>query len=260
MASLFPLSGRSEISGTALVALLGEFGLSEAAARRHLARMREDDMLAGTRDGRSTRYRMIGRFGERARSIGAGLGAPPPPWEGHFHALLFAVPEPRRAYRDRLRRMATFVGYGQLQPGVLIAVTDLAARIDDVLAECPADARVTRATLAMDADEAARVAVPAWDLDDLAATLTRHAENLEAALCEPGDPPSGGAALRHVSDLFNGVFLDLLRDPRLPAELRPPGWPFPRLLRAMGEARDRFQPPAIEFLHARLEEIDGPPR
>jgi len=256
VATLYQMSGRSELSGRTLVALLGEFGLGEAAARRHLARMREDDQLAVRRDGRTSRYRMSGAFGDRARRLEAELGDAPAVWEGHYHALLFAVPESRRAYRDRLRRIATYVGYGVLQPGVLISVPDRSAELAGVLSECPPDARVTRATIGLDVTEAARVAVPAWDLDDVAHTLTAHAERLEAALREPGNPAPEGTTLRRAAELFNELFIDLLRDPRLPPELRPADWPFPRLLRAMGEARDRFQPPAVEFLHRRLAELD----
>ena len=108
----------------------------------------------------------------------------------------------------------------------------------------------------MDVPEAARVAAPAWDLDDVARTLTGHAERLESALREPGPPAADGATLRRLADLFNALFIDLLRDPRLPPELRPADWPFPRLLSAISEARDRFQPPAVEFLHQRLSELD----
>ncbi len=114
----------------------------------------------------------------------------------------------------------------------------------------------TPATIGMDVREAARVAAPAWDLDDVARTLTGHAERLESALREPGPPAADGATLRRLADLFNALFIDLLRDPRLPPELRPADWPFPRLLSAMSEARDRFQPPAVEFLHQRLSELD----
>ncbi|TCK20846.1 PaaX family transcriptional regulator [Pseudonocardia endophytica] len=256
VATLFQMSGKTHLPGPVLVALLGEFGIGEAAARRHLARMREDDQLSGTRDGRTTRYRMSGTFGDRARRLGTDLGTPPPAWEGHYHALLFAVPESRRAYRDRLRRIATYVGYGVLQPGVLISVPDRSGELAGVLSGCPDDARVTPATIGMDVEEAARVAVPAWDLDDVARTLTGHAERLEAALREPGTPAADGSTLRRLADLFNALFIDLLRDPRLPPELRPPDWPFARLLRAMGEARERFQPPAVEFLHRRLSELD----
>ena len=79
----------------------------------------------------------------------------------------------------------------------------------------------TPATIGMDVREAARVAAPAWDLDDVARTLTGHAERLESALREPGPPAADGATLRRLADLFDALFIDLLRDPRLPPELRP---------------------------------------
>lgn len=255
VATLFQLSGRSELPGVALVDLLGEFGLSPAAARRHLARMREDGQLAGARSGRGTTYRMAGPFGRRVVQLGQEVGVGPPVWEGHFHALLFAVPESRRAYRDRLRRIALLVGYGMLQPGVLISVGDRTSQLVEVLAECPDDARVTPARIVLDTAEAARLAVPAWDLDDVARTLAGHAEALEAALAEDATPSPDGPTLRRFGELFNAVFIDLVRDPRLPEELRPPDWPHHRLLVAMGAARNRFGPPAERFLHQRLADL-----
>lgn len=258
VATLFQLSGRSELPGVALVELLGEFGLGTAAARRHLARMREDGQLAGVRSGRGTNYRMAGPFGRRVVQLGQEIGTASPPWDGHFHALLFAVPESHRAYRDRLRRVALLVGYGQLQPGVLISVGDRSAQLTEVLADCPEDARVTRATIALDTAEAARVAIPAWDLDDVAATLTGHARTLESVLDEAGTPAPDGTTLRRFGELFNAVFIDLVRDPRLPDELRPPDWPHHRLLVAMDGLQRRFGPPAVEFLHRRLADLDTP--
>lgn len=252
VATLFQLSGRTELPGVTLVELLGVFGLSTAAARRHLARMRDDGQLAGVRAGRGTTYRMAGPFGRRVVQLGDEIGTDPPAWDGHFHALLFAVPESHRAYRDRLRRIALLLGYGQLQPGVLISVGDRSGQLTDVLAECPDDARVTRATIAMETAQAARLAVPAWDLDDVAATLAGHAATLESVLREPGTPGPDGSTLRRYGELSNAVFIDLVRDPRLPDELRPPDWPYHRLLVALGALRERFGPPAVEYLHSRL--------
>src|SRR3954469_10469908 len=92
VATLFQLAERPELPGVVLVDLLGAFGLSPAAARQHLARMREDGQLAGRRAGRGTLYRLAGPFGRRLARLGAEFGSPPPQWAGHFHALLFTVP------------------------------------------------------------------------------------------------------------------------------------------------------------------------
>jgi phenylacetic acid degradation operon negative regulatory protein len=174
VATLFHLAERPELPGVALVDLLGAFGLSAAAARQHLARMREDGQLAGRRVGRGTRYRLAGPFARVVTRLGTDLATSAPAWPGHFHALLFTVPERHRAYRDRLRRIALFVGYGLMQPGVLISVPDRAEQLAEVLAERPDDARITRATLVLDTADAALVASSAWDLPAVADTLRGH--------------------------------------------------------------------------------------
>jgi phenylacetic acid degradation operon negative regulatory protein len=254
--TLFHLAERSELPGVALVDLLGAFGLSPAAARQHLARMREDGQLAGRRVGRGTRYRLAGPFARVATRLGTEFGAPAPAWPGHFHALLFTVPERHRAYRDRLRRIALFVGYGLMQPGVLISVSDRAEQLAEVLAERPDDARITHATLALDTAEAAGVAAAAWDLPAVADTLRGHAATIRAVLRSPEPVGPTAEVLRRYAELSNAVFIDLLNDPRLPAELRPPDWPFPELLVAMGELRDRYDPAARQYLRERLTSTD----
>jgi phenylacetic acid degradation operon negative regulatory protein len=256
VATLFQLADRPELPGVALVELLGGLGLSPAAARQHLARMREDGQLAGRRAGRGTLYRLAGPFGRRVAQLGAEFGTPPPQWAGHFHALLFTVPERHRAYRDRLRRVALLVGYGLLQPGVLISVPDRSDQLAELLDQRPDDARITHATLAMDTAEAAAVASTAWDLPTVAGTFRGHADAIQALLREPGPVEPGPSTLRRYAELSNAVFIDLVDDPRLPAELRPPDWPFRRLLVAMGELRDRYDPPAREYMRRRLAETE----
>jgi phenylacetic acid degradation operon negative regulatory protein len=252
VASLFQLSERPELPGVALVELLAVFGLSPAAARQHLARMREDGQLAGRRTAHGTHYRLAGPFGRRVTQLGAEIGTPAPAWEGHFHTLLFTVPERHRAYRDRLRRVALLVGYGLMQPGVLISVGDRAGQLAEVLADRPDDARITRATLAMDPTEAAAVASTAWDLPTVADTLRGHAGAIRAVLGEPGPTEPDAATLRRYAELTNAVFIALVDDPRLPAELRPPDWPFRQLLVALGELRDRYDPLAREYIQKLL--------
>jgi phenylacetic acid degradation operon negative regulatory protein len=63
--------------------------------------------------------------------------------------------------------------------------------------------------------------------------------------------------LRRFAELSNAVFIDLVDDPRLPSELRPPDWPFPQLLVALGELQDTYLPPARAHLLRRLAEAGG---
>ncbi|MEJ8278327.1 hypothetical protein [Pseudonocardia spirodelae] len=254
VASLFRTAGRDELPAVVLVALLGDLGTREAAARRLLSRMRDDGRLAARRDGRAVHLRLHGAFGASVQRVGDGLGARPPEWTGAFEVLLHAVPESERAYRDRLRRTAVLAGYGVLQPGVLIAATDRSADLAGVLDDVPPGARVTRGSLAVDTAEAGRIAAEAWDLDRVAAVLAGHADRLAAMAEGDGAPPpaADAATLRRLVESTTPVFVDLLRAPALPAPLLPAHWPVARLAGGLSRVLARYVPPARAHVSARL--------
>ncbi|WP_169510924.1 PaaX family transcriptional regulator C-terminal domain-containing protein [Actinomycetospora chiangmaiensis] len=149
VAALFGTSGRTDLPGPALVALLGDLGLRPDAARRALARMRDAGQLTTTRRGRRVDHHLAGAFGASVLRLRDDRGTPPP-WDGAFHTLLHHVPESARPYRDRLRRAAVLVGYGPWQPGVLISPVDRSAGLREVLADVPPDASVVLGRLVPD--------------------------------------------------------------------------------------------------------------
>ena len=115
-------------------------------------------LLRSHREGRTTSYALAGPFlaaWERVRDQGMTR---PVAWPGHFHAVLHAVPEEHRAFRDQLRRAAVQAGYGVLQPGVLISLTDRRHALAEVLTAAPPEARVRPATLGLDRADAAEAA------------------------------------------------------------------------------------------------------
>lgn len=253
---LFGTAAVDELPALALVRLLGDLGTSEVAARGLLARMRRDGQIRAVRHGREVGYCLDGPFAAAFRRLRSPR--PPPAWAGHFHALLHHIPEEHRGYRDRLRRMATFAGYGVMQPGVLVAVRDPSAAIAPVLDDAPAGCRLHHATLALDQADAARIAVDAWDLDDLAARLRDHVATLTAALARGERPPTSAAALRRFVELRNAPLVDLVADPVLPAVLLPPDWPGTELASAMARVQDRYGPPAVEYVRSVLSPTPMP--
>jgi phenylacetic acid degradation operon negative regulatory protein len=255
VAYLFAISGRDELPGPALVELLGELGLTPAAARQLFVRMRAAGQLAGHRSGRRTAYRLAGPV---ARQVAALAGPPPAPtWDGRFHALLHHVPERERAVRDRLRRVAGLLGYGPLQPGVLIALHDRRDDLDAALGPLPAGAVVRHTRLELDDADAVGAAATAWELPALAADLRAHHVPIRAALAEPGDPPATAATLRRLAALTNQTNVDLLRDPGLPVALQPPDWPADALRRDLGALAGRWLGPVREHVAARVAAHGG---
>lgn len=253
---LIGISERDDMPGPALVELLGELGVSTAAARQLLTRMRAAGQLTGVREGRRTRYVLAGAFGAAVRSRRDDRGIVPP-WDGHFYALLHHVPEAHRAYRDRLRRAAVLVGYGAPQPGLLISVGDRSAALADVLADAPAGASVRPVTLGLDVDDARELARSAWALDALASDLRADLAELRAALASAGEPGTGADAVRELADMTFGIGTDLLRDPVLPVAIRPPDWPGDELRGAYYEVVRRWLEPAARHVRARVDAHGG---
>ena len=241
---------RTELPGPVLVRLLGDLGLTGTAARALIARMQRDGQLAGRRRGRTVEYRLVGEFArafERIRTAATG-----PSWSGQFHTVLYQVPERHRAFRDQLRRVAVFAGYGLLQQGVLISPTDRRAQLAPTLAAAPDGAQVIFGELRLDAADAARAANQAWELAALAANYRRHLRTLHAALERRGTPSPDGRTLRRFADLLGEPLVDTLRATALPPELAPPEWPLPKLWAAIADVQRRYLPPTVGYLRELL--------
>ncbi|MFC4108412.1 PaaX family transcriptional regulator C-terminal domain-containing protein [Micromonospora zhanjiangensis] len=254
---LFGVTRQAELPGIALTRLLGDLGLTEAAARALLQRMCRDGQLARTRRGRGVDYRLAGNTARGFDRVRTSDRPTATEWTGAFHALLYQVPERDRAFRDALRRAAVMSGYGILQQGVLISLTDRADQLAP-LADPPAGATVHRARLAMPAAEAARAARHAWSLDELTARHARHARTLRDAVRQVRTPPAATpATLRRYAELLRDPMLDILRSPRLPAPLLPADWPMPDLQAAIHEVHRMYGVPAVGYARSLVAEAGG---
>ncbi len=198
-------------------------------------------------------YRMSGVMAAGFHRLAA---APTPEeWSGSFHALLYQVPERQRAYRDWLRNAAVLRGFGILQQGMMISLRDRRDSLTELLERCPDGAQVYFATVTMQTSDAARAAATAWQLPALTVRLRAHENRLRMALRGSG-PVSGSDALRTFNDLTNPVLVDVLRSPRLPAELLPVDWPMPSLDAALHEANATYYPAVRAYLETVLSDED----
>lgn len=231
VAFLFGLAERDELGGVVLRRMLGDVGLSPEAARTLIARMVRAGLLASHRQGRTATYALAGEFRAGFDRVRDQAMTTPVGWTGAFHTVLHAVPEEHRAFRDALRRTALLGGYGMLQPGVLIALTDRRPVLADLLAAVPPGAHVRLGTLALPVDVAAGAASVAWDLPGLATTYRAHIEALDARP-GPGD-------LRTYVETYQPALTDTLREPALDPALLPHDWPGPGLRKAFARFEER---------------------
>jgi phenylacetic acid degradation operon negative regulatory protein len=237
------------IAGPVLFRLLADLGMSAPAARSLLLRMRREGWLTSERAGREARYRLAPVLFAGQERVERQLRGGRPGWNGSFSGVLYSVPERFRAFRDRLRRSATLLGYMTLRPGLLVATTD---RYDELVAALPAQpagSQLLPAKLTISAPDSRKLAAELWDLDGVAAHYRLALAEFDRRVAEvKRRPPAGAEAMR----AFAAAVLPLYRagaaDPDLPAELLPADWPAPALSAAIGRAFAVFVPLVADYL------------
>ncbi len=229
-----------------LVALLDCFGIPEATTRVAAARLRKEGWLAADREGRETVYsltesawQMLDEGRDRIFQRAAG------PWDGQWHMVIYQVPETERALRERLRRRLAWFGFGPLSPSVWLSPHNRGRQVIDDFADYPAvqldSFRSRSAGNGADRDIAAR----AWDLAalerDYRDLLARYSPRLAGYRSGALDDR---AALVERMRLINDYRHFPFRDPDLPAELLPDGWPGRQAHEAFLQAHGLLRAPA----------------
>lgn len=240
------------LAGTVLIRLLSDLGLSEAAARSLLLRMRREGLLDSEPDGRQAMYCLTTVVQAAQDRLERQLRGRRPSWTGAFNAVLYEVPEHRRNFRDQLRRTAQLLGYATLRPGLLVATTDRWEELVSLLPAQPPGSQLLRTRVSLGPEDTLRVAADLWDLQDLAAryraVLAGARDRTERA---EADPPGPSATLAAFAAAVLPVYETGAADPDLPAELLPPEWPGDQVGVTLNRAYQVFAP-LLEEYFARL--------
>ncbi len=232
------------LPGPALIALLGDLGLSESAARSAILRMRRGGWLVSRRTGRTVAYAPSASTLAGHRRRENALVELERPGDGAFHALLVSVPERRRAYRDELRRAAHLAGYRTLRAGLLVAPGDRRPELGDLLDRVPPGASVVAGRLQLAPADSRRLAGQLWALPDLADRLRAVAAAARGATAAAlVEHPEGADAFRALAAALLPVYETIADDPGLPTELLPPGWPAAEVGAALGAGLRVLGPP-----------------
>ncbi|MGW6443224.1 PaaX family transcriptional regulator [Lentzea sp. NPDC055074] len=220
---------RAPLPSAALVALLGEFGITEVSARATLSRLSRRGLLELSRVGRHTYYALSGRA---ARVLEDGLrhivafGAAEVPWQGQWTVAVFSVPEDQRDLRHALRTRLSWLGFASLFDGVWVCPHERVAEIAAVLAALGIDsATVLRAEVA-DGSPLGGDPLRAWDLDELRGRYVELIDEYSVVRARLARGRIGTAealvartALMDAWNRFPGL------DPDLPSALLPQPWP-----------------------------------
>lgn len=209
-----------------LTALMACFDVPEATVRVVVTRLRKEGWLESRRDGRETTYLLTDAAWAlldegRARIFDRAAG----PWDGHWHMVIYSVPETDRALREQLRKKLAWLGFGPLSASVWLSPHDRIAQVKAGFVDHPAvrlDAFHARSEgIGADRDMADR----SWDLAaldrDYATLLAEYRPRL--ARYRAGEL-LGQDALVERMRLMHDYRRFPFRDPDLPPELLPAGW------------------------------------
>ncbi|MFW3168669.1 PaaX family transcriptional regulator C-terminal domain-containing protein [Geodermatophilus sp. CPCC 206100] len=241
------------LSVAAVVRLMADLGVEEAAVRSSISRLKRRGLLDARRDGDVAGYALTAEALEvlaegDARIFGRRRAQEDDGWL----IVVFSVPESERERRHRLRSELSHLGFGTVAPGVWIAPGHLGDEVHEVLRRRGLSGYVELFSRARVPREEARAAVPRWwDLDALhsryAAFLDRHAPARHRAHPDRALDPAEAFAdhVRLVTD-WRGL---PYADPGLPLELLPADWNGARAADLFAELAERLAGPAGE--HAR---------
>jgi phenylacetic acid degradation operon negative regulatory protein len=215
------------LPSAAIVALLGEFGVSDSAARAALSRLTRNGLLVTSKSGRRTFSRLSSRaaaiLDDGARRI-FSFGAASQPWDGMWSLVAFSIPEDNRAARDALRKQLRWLGFAPLYDGLWVSPRDHASEVIGYLK----DLGITTATAFRAASVPADCDIPAraWDL----AFLCSRYENFIGFARRLRDTTTAGKVTPIEALIVRTRVTDEWRafpglDPDLPAELLPSAWP-----------------------------------
>jgi len=239
--------GRSEhLPSAALVALLGEFGITQVAARAALSRLARRGLLDTSKEGRRTYYALTARASavlgdgvQRIMSFGTGTRK----WDGVWRVAVFSVSEDRRDLRHAARSRLRWLGFAPLYDGVWVSPHDVAAEAASTLADLGiANYSVLAASVPPGIPQGLNP-LAAWDLEELRAGYDRFVAEREGLL----ERALSGTITVAEALVCRTEIMDTWRhfpnlDPELPTELLPADWPLKRAHDLFAQLYDHLGP------------------
>ncbi|WP_271189602.1 PaaX family transcriptional regulator [Dactylosporangium matsuzakiense] len=257
----YTLRNDTWLPAVALVALLGEFGLSKAAARVAISRLTRRAVLESYRHGRFTSYRLT-RQAAMELSVGgvgiAAFAAEPESWDGHWTFVTFSMPKEESTRRNALRVYLRWHGFAPLYDAVWVSPQPLPPHeLAGLAAEASGAITVVRARHIPLGTGADRNPVDAYDVEAVAERYDIFVRRWSRLL--PGianGSVTGSAAVRARTEVMESYRQFPTIDPMLPTQLMPAHWPRPQARDVFIAVYDGLAESAQE--HVRAVAADGP--
>ena len=225
----YTLRTRAWLPSAALVALLGEAGVSAAGARTAISRLARRGVLDGSRQGRRSSYRLTAAAATFLTVGGSAILAPADglePWDEHWTLIAFSLPQQESAQRRALRAQLRWMGYAPLYDGLWVSPRDLTEKAREQLTRLTLGATTVFRARHVDVGATIRRApLEAWDTTAIAGEYESFMRRWSPV------PPrtaagsiTGAEAVRVRTEVMDTYRRLPILDPHLPSRLLPPGW------------------------------------
>jgi len=254
-------SAEADLPSAAVVAALGEFGISEASARAALSRLTKRGLIAVQGTARPPRYHLTPQAIARHRcrmqhflSFGSRL----PQWTGQWVVVSFSLPDSRQAERHVVRRRLGSLGFVRLYDSLWLRPGSRADDVTEALSPVVDGVDGGRWSLLhsrFDEEAGPHGPAAAYDLAGLAAGYRSFHEGFSPLLSavRAGEVTRARALVARASLMDSWRrFCDL--DPDLPEHLLPEPWPRQAARHLFLEVHTALGPLA----EARLVEVTSP--
>lgn len=226
----YTLRTRAWVPSAAIVALLGESGVSHGGARTAISRLARRGVLEGSRDGRRSSYRLTEPAAAHLSTGGAWIAsstAKGRSWDGWWTLVAFSMPQEKSTARRTLRGQLRWLGYAPLYDGLWISPHDLTAKARAQLVAGELGAvTVFRARQVDLAAITNRDPLDAWDIAAIAGEYACFMERWQPLLPRTRRGQVGGAeAVQARTEVMDTYRRFPVLDPQLSVALLPANWP-----------------------------------
>jgi phenylacetic acid degradation operon negative regulatory protein len=222
--------------------------------------MKQKGWLRASKDGRRSAYQLTHKgkllLDEGGRRL---FGPQPNDWDGRWHLVIYSLPQEMRSARGQLRTGLSWLGYGMLAPGTMIAAYPMRAEVQSLLRELEVEPYVdffTGSTLEI--AEHREIVERCWDLPALNDHYAQFIDRNRAAFEDLVSTKTRLNGLPHDESFVHRFWATYeysafpREDPRLPEELLPDAWRGIEAADFMDELRATLKDPAEEYIDSTL--------
>jgi phenylacetic acid degradation operon negative regulatory protein len=253
-----PRGGAAWTSG--LIEVLDVLNVTERATRSTLSRMKSKGWLWAGREGRRSFYALTQK-GKAVLEEGSQrlFGPRASQWDGRWHVVAYALPQTLRKRRHQLRTRLSWLGYGMLEPGLMVAAYPRKEEVITLVDDLEIQPHVHFFTNSKsELTESESIVAKCWDLDEL---NTRYAgfiqrwqksyDSLRHKLAQDGHLPCDESFVHRFWATYEYSGFPR-QDPYLPPELLPDDWLGLEAADLLRRYRELLQKPAEEFIKETL--------